>query len=392
MRSFAIAERVSTAHTYAYRGLTLVRGEGVFLYDDKNQAYLDLGSNYGVNILGYGHPIFSKNISAQLKRLVNLHSSFSNDLRSEAALALRKRAKKELDSFYKLIFASSGSEAVDNAVKIALFLADKKKVLCFSSAYHGKTFLSVFLSDNPRYRQGLPNIFEDLIIRARFNDPVDVEDKIRSAGVVLLELLQGDGGVVSADKDFVKALSDLCRRNNVIMIVDEIQTGIGRTGRFFASQEYGLEPDILLLGKGLAGGIPASAVLIRDNLSKKLYRGIQTSTFGGNPLAMAGILSVLEVVDEGFCKNVEKTGRFFKNRLKSLGSDMVGEVRGKGLMLGLRVEKDRRDGILKKLQKNGIIALPASDDVVRFLPPLILSRNTLQKYWRVIVESFSDNI
>ncbi len=389
MRNFAVAEKISIAHTYPYRGITLVRGKGVFLYDEKDQAYLDLGSNYGVNILGYDHPVFTKKVSAQLKRLVNLHGSFSNDLRAEAALALRKRAKADLDCFYKLIFASSGAEAVDNAVKIGLFLAKKKRILCFSSAYHGKTFLSLFLTDNPKYRSGLPDVFQDLIIRAGFNDPADLEEKIRSAGVVILELLQGDGGIVPADKEFVRRLSGLCRKNNIILIVDEIQTGCGRTGRFFASQEYGLEPDILLLGKGLAGGIPASAILIRDDLSARLYRGIQTSTFGGNPLAMAGILAVLEVLDERFCKNVGKTGMFFRNRLEKLGSDLVGEVRGKGLMLGLQVGKDRRDKILKRLQENGIIALPAADDVVRFLPPLILGRNTLQKYWQRIVESFS---
>lgn len=389
MKNYLVLEQLTIAHTYGFRGLSFVKGEGVFLFDQRGKKFLDLGSNYGVNILGYNHPTWTKAIQSQITRLVNLHSSFANDVRAEVGLRLRKLAKNRLGKEYKIIFASSGSEAVDNAVKIGLFLSQKKKILCFTKAYHGKTFLSLALTDNEKYKKGIPTVLDNLIVRGEFNNIKDLENKFnQNIAIVVVELIQGDGGVRVGDFSFIKRLSELAEENNTILIVDEIQTGVGRTGRFFASEHYNLAPDILLLGKGIAGGIPASVMLVGKHLADKLYKGIQTSTFGGNPLAVAGICAVLDIIDDSLLHRIEAVGDWFLQKLKNLDSKNIVDIRGKGLMIGVQVVENMGDEILKNLQKNGVIALPASSDVVRFLPPLILEKPILENYWQHIEKSF----
>lgn len=389
MKNYVVLEQLTIAHTYGSRGLSFVKGEGVFLFDQRGKKFLDLGSNYGVNILGYNHPTWTKAIQSQITRLVNLHSSFANDIRAEVGLRLRKLAKNRLGKEYKIIFASSGSEAVDNAVKIGLFLSQKKKILCFTKAYHGKTFLSLALTDNEKYKKGIPAVLDNLIVRGEFNNIKDLENKFnQNIAIVVVELIQGDGGIRVGDFSFIKRLSELAEENNTILIVDEIQTGVGRTGRFFASEHYNLAPDILLLGKGIAGGIPASVMLVGKHLADKLYKGIQTSTFAGNPLAAAGICAVLDIIDDPLLHRIEAVGDWFLQKLKNLDSKNIVDIRGKGLMIGVQVVENMGDEILKNLQKSGVIALPASSDVVRFLPPLILEKPILENYWQHIEKSF----
>lgn len=389
MKDYFFLENLTIVKTYPNRGLLLTKGRGVFLYDNKDNQYLDLGSNYGVNILGYHHPILNKFLTEQINKLINLHGSFSNETRAQAAYLIKKKTEELLGASYKVIFASSGSEAVDNAVKIGLYLSKRKKIIAFTDAYHGKTFLSVAITDSQKYKKGIPSLLEKYIVRVKFNDIIDLEQKFQNdVGVVVLELIQGDGGINIVDKLFVEKIFEIAKKKKAIVIIDEIQTGIGRTGKFFASEFFKVTPEILLLGKGLAGGIPASAILIKNNLADQLYQGLQTSTFGGNPLAAAGILAVFETINDKFLDNVNDTGYYFFNKLKKLRSKIIKNVRGKGLMIGVQVREDLRDKILKEMQTNKIIALPARNDVVRFLPPLILTKKILDQHFEKIVKSF----
>jgi acetylornithine/succinyldiaminopimelate/putrescine aminotransferase len=384
-----IQANLSIIKTYQNRGIVIKKGKGVYLYDDKNQKYLDLMSNYGANILGHCHPLLVKNLTYQIKTLTNLHGSFINDIRSKAAYLLKSKIQTCLKESYKLIFSNSGAEAVDNAIKIGLLLSKKQKILYFSKAYHGKTLLSLAVTDSEKYKKGIPTYFGKNLIKVKYNNEKDLEEKFTDEiGVVIVELIQGDGGINEAKKSFIKKIEKLSQKFGAIFIVDEIQTGVGRTGKFFASEYYNIKPDIVLLGKGIAGGIPCSVIFIKEKYQNLIEKGFQTSTFAGNPLSACGIITVLKVLTPSFLDNVEKTGQFFKESLKNYLEKKGYQVRGKGLMIGVETFKNNQTEILKKLQSEKILAIPASTNVIRFLPPLIIDKKTIEKNLKKIVNCF----
>jgi Ornithine/acetylornithine aminotransferase len=271
-----IQANLSIIQTYQNRGIVIKKGKGVYLYDDKNQKYLDLMSNYGANILGHCHPLLVKNLTYQIKTLTNLHGSFINDIRSKAAYLLKSKIQTCLKESYKLIFSNSGAEAVDNAIKIGLLLSKKQKILYFSKAYHGKTLLSLAVTDSEKYKKGIPTYFGKNLVKAKYNNEKDLEEKFTDEiGVVIIELIQGDGGINEAKKSFIKKIEELSQKFGAIFIVDEIQTGVGRTGKFFASEYYNINPDIVLLGKGIAGGIPCSVIFIKEKYQNLIEKGFK---------------------------------------------------------------------------------------------------------------------
>jgi len=351
-----IQANLSIIKTYQSRGIVIKKGKGVYLYDDKNQKYLDLMSNYGANILGHCHHLLVKNLTYQIKTLTNLHGSFINDIRSKAAYLLKSK---------------------------------KQKILYFSKAYHGKTLLSLAVTDSEKYKKGIPTYFEKNLVKVEYNNEKDLEGKFTDeVGVVIVELIQGDGGINEAKKSFIKKIEELSQKFGAIFIVDEIQTGAGRTGKFFASEYYNTKPDIVLLGKGIAGGIPCSVILIKEKYQDLIEKGFQTSTFAGNPLSACGIFTVLKVLTPSFLDKVEKTGQFFKESLKNHLEKKGYQVRGKGLMIGVETFKNNQTEILKKLQSEKILAIPASTNVIRFLPPLIIDKKTIEKNLKKIVNCF----
>jgi len=380
---------LSIIKTYQNRGIVIKKGKGVYLYDDKNQKYLDLMSNYGANILGHCYPLLVKNLTYQIKTLTNLHGSFINDIRSKAAYLLKSKIQTCLQESYKLIFSNSGAEAVDNAIKIGLLLSKKQKILYFSKAYHGKTLLSLAVTDSEKYKKGIPDYFGKNLVKVKYNNEKDLEEKFTDEiGVVIVELVQGDGGINEAKKSFIKKIEELSQKFGAIFIVDEIQTGAGRTGKFFASEYYNIKPDIILLGKGIAGGIPCSVIFIKEKYQNLIEKGFQTSTFAGNPLSACGIITILKVLTPSFLDKVEKTGQFFKESLKNHLEKKGYQVRGKGLMIGVETFKNNQTEILKKLQSEKILAIPASTNVIRFLPPLIIDKKTIEKNLKKIVNCF----
>ncbi len=392
MKDFSFLRKKYLLDLYPNRGLVIVRGKGVFLEDEKGSKYLDLGSNYGVNILGYNHPFFMARINAQMKKLMNLHGSFISDIRARTAEVLVKR----IGGSYKALFVNSGSEAVEVALKFVFYLTSRRKVLAFEGAFHGKTLGALSLTASSKYKGGLPKELFNFVERAKFNDVQDLRAKLgEEIAGVFIELVQGDGGIRVAAKGFVKQFIKLSKEKGALIVVDEVQTGVGRIGRFLAAEYYeGLEPDIILLGKGLAGGLPISAVLVKNELAKDLPKLFHSSTFGGNPLSCAGALAVLEFLSDEVLEEVERKGEYFINELKKIRSSLVVEVRGRGLMVGVEV-KNYRNEILRSLQQKGIIALPAAENVIRFLPPYIISSSQLKRAADAISESlklFSKNV
>jgi LysW-gamma-L-lysine/LysW-L-ornithine aminotransferase len=384
MKDIITLQGLSVVGTYANRGLVLDEGEGVWLKDPAGERYLDLMTNYGVNIFGHGHPEITETLSAQLRRLSTLHGSFANGVRAEAARALVTRCGGGLSRVY---FSNSGSEAVEAALKFAVLATGRKRFVRCRSGYHGKTLGALSATDGPKYRSA----FEPLLWEfadVPFNDVEALEAAVdeRTAGFIV-EPVQGEGGVWTASSGYLKRAGELCAASGALLILDEIQTGTGRTGAFLASSPEVANYDIVTLGKGLGGGIPVGATLVSAAIAGRIPKSSHTSTFGGNPLAAAGILAVLWLLDENMLAHVRETGAYFADSLRAAGLGVAAEIRGKGLMLGVRA-KAGRDLILRELQREKILACPAGPDVVRFLPPYIIRKEHIDLAMRGIVRAF----
>lgn len=367
MKDYGLLQKKYLAPTYPNRGLVFGDGQGVYLLDLQGRRYLDAMTNYGVNIFGHAHPEVTAALARQLGRLTTLHASFANDERAEAAQALISRCGGGLAQAY---FANSGAEANEAALKFAALATGRKKFIACRGGYHGKTLGALSATDGEKYRKP----FEPLVWDFRFV-PYGDAAALRSAldgetAALIVEPIQGESGVRPAPEGYLRDASALCREAGALLIIDEVQTGAGRTGRFLRSQAEGLEYDIVTLGKGLAGGVPIGAALVSAAISEKIPRGAHTSTFGGNPLACAGVRITLRLLDGGLLERVAALGEYFLDRLRRLSSPLVVEARGLGLMIGLEV-KEKRDDILKGLQREKVLAIPAGEGVVRFLPAYI---------------------
>lgn len=359
--------------TYPYRGKTFTSGQGVYLYDDRGKKYLDLMTNYGVNIFGHSHPKIIKVLKSQLDQLTNLHGSFANDIRNQASQKLVHVCGGKLTQVY---WANSGAEAVEAAIKFTIVASEKTHFIATQGSYHGKTLGALALTHSPKYR--LP--FKKVLSQTSFV-PYGNILKLKAAitkntAAVILEPIQGETGIILPYPSYLRKVAAFCRQNQVILILDEIQTGVGRIGTFLASQQDEIQPDIVCLGKGLAGGIPVGATLVSQPIADKLTHGIHTSTFGGNPLACAGVLVTLKLLTPKQLQRNSRLGGYFLRQLQTLKSPRIKATRGKGLMLAIELTQ-KSTPTLKALQDQGILAIPAGDQVVRFLPPYIITKKQL---------------
>lgn len=360
-------QRRYVLNTYSDRNLALVRGDGVFLYTREGEPYLDLMSNYGVSILGYNHQAIVQALCDQIHTLTTLHGSFTNDIRASASEVLMKRCGKPYEQVY---WSSSGAEAIEAALKFAVLATGKKRFIVAERGYHGKTLGALSATANDAYQFPFgPLLWE--FIRVPFNDIPALAAAINdeTAGFIV-EPIQGEGGIVLPNSDYLEYARKLCTQTGILLITDEIQTGIGRTGTFLASQ--GIGADILCLGKGLAAGVPVGATIVTRAVANTIPKHIHSSTFGGNPLAMRGVLTTLEIVDDGMLAHVQIVSDYFMQRLSLLHSEHIRRVRGKGLLIGFEAG-DKRNAVLQRLQAERVLAIAAGDDVVRFLPPFILT-------------------
>jgi acetylornithine/LysW-gamma-L-lysine aminotransferase len=384
MKDYMTMQGLSLVGTYANRGLTLTEGEGIWLKSPAGDKYMDLMTNYGVNIFGHGHPEIVGALTAQLGRLTTLHCSFANDMRADAARVLLARCGGGLS---RVFFSNSGAEAVEAAIKFAVLATGRTKFIRCASGYHGKTLGALSATDGAKYRSA----FESLLLDFK-EVPYDDVAALSAAlddrtAALFVEPVQGEGGIHPASPGYLKAAKNLCLSTGTLLVVDEIQTGMGRLGIFLASQSEGLAYDIVTLGKGLAGGIPVGATLVSAAVAERIPKAAHTCTMGGNPLAAAGILAVLRVLDDEMLSHVREMGGYFAEKLRTSSLAVASEVRGKGMMLGVRVRAGR-DLILRDLQRAKILACPAGDDVVRFLPPFIIQKADIDKAMEGIVRAF----
>ncbi|MEM0469544.1 MAG: aspartate aminotransferase family protein [Desulfurococcaceae archaeon] len=358
---------------YEDRGIWVERAEGQYVWDLAGNRYLDMHTGHGVAFLGHKHPHVVEALIEQLGKAMAVSTSFNTRIREEMLSVLSKVVPSTYEYVYLL---NSGSEAVDFALTASRRITGRKKLIYFTGSFHGRTVGSLSVTSNPKYRKGAEPLLSD-VYQLRFNDVEGVERGITDevAGVII-ELIQGEGGVNVASRDFIKALRERTEATGALLIVDEVQTGFGRTGSVWLFEQYGIVPDILVAGKAIGGGFPVSVVFLPGDFVAKLGTGAHGSTYGGNPLACASVKASVEVLlEESVHLQAREKGKWLLEELRSTLKDLkvVRDVRGHGLMIGveLRVEPT---SVLKCLQERGLLALKAGITVVRLLPPYLVTR------------------
>ncbi len=364
-------ERKFSVPCYGSRGLTIVRGEGCWLYDNESRKFLDCFSNVGVNLIGHNVPELNEAVMGQLSRLTNLHSSFHNDTRAKFMLKLLSIAPSCLSRAY---LGSSGTESVEAALKFARAATGRKVFVAAKMGYHGKTFGSLSLTlTHPEYREAFFPLLENVRHFAYNNLESLREQMDAEVAAVVLEPIQGEGGIIVPSPEFLSGAKKICEEFGALLILDEVQTGMGRTGKWFCHQHFDVEPDIMCLSKGIGGGLPLSATLVSEAVAQKLFKGAHTSTFGGNPLVCAAGLATIEYIENhNLVSEAERKGEYFMDKIRAIESPIVREVRGKGLMIGIELKR-KATPYIKALQDEGLLAFPSGSLVIRLLPPLTIN-------------------
>ncbi len=367
------------SHVTARRGETvMVAGEGCWMVDAQGRRYLDMTSAQGVAMLGYGHPALAGAVGEQVRRLHVCPSFFYNDVRAAFLQALMEVTPPHLT---RAFLCNSGAEAVDGAIKFARLATGRPGLVAARNGFHGRTVGAVSLTWNPRYRRR----FEPLLPQVRhvpFNDLAALDAAVdQGTAAVVLEPIQGEGGVHPATPEFLQGAASICRERGALLVLDEIQTGFGRTGRWFALEHYGVEPDILCLAKGIGGGFPMGAIVYTDQVQEALFPGAHGSTFGGNPLACAaGLAAIRTYQEEGLVQWADRAGTFLRERLEERigGLPLVREIRGLGLMVGIELRRRVGKVLRALMEEHRVLALPGGPNVLRLLPPLIVSQEELE--------------
>jgi len=366
---------------YSDRGLTIVKGEKQYVWDDKGNQYLDVHTGYGVAFLGHRNPFVIEYLKRQMNHIMVLSPAFNTPIREEAFQRLARVLPSWLTHAYLL---NSGTEAVEFSLKIIFRSTQRRKIVAIRGCFHGRTFGSLTLTWNPKYKkqfEPLGRLFEVVYLRPNVVEDVDkvLGDDVAA---VYFEPILGEGGVVPLNKEFVKALYSRAREVGAYVVVDEIQTGFGRTGRLWAIDGFGVEPDILLAGKAIGGGYPVSLVAVRNELAGNIKPGDHGSTYGSNPLAFAAIAGATRALLED--NVVEKTARIGKVLVDRLTEELssirlVREVRGAGLMVGIELRKEPTPVLQCLQEKQHIIALKAGSTVLRLLPPYMISHDDVER-------------
>lgn len=368
--------------TYERYPVMLKQGRGVYLYDDKGRRYLDLLSGIGVNALGYAHPVISKTIARQAKLLIHTSNLFYHEYQGKLAAALTK-----ISGLDRAFFTNSGTEAWEGALKLARAYSrencaqgkePKWRILALEHAFHGRTFGSLATTHKEKYRAPFAPVLPGVQF-VKFNDVADLErnfdDTVCAIG---FEFLQGEGGIRPVSKEFAEAAYQLSRKHNALLIADEIQSGMGRTGRWFAYQHYGIQPDLVTVAKPIAGGLPLGALLVSEKVSQCIHPGMHGTTFGGGPLACAVALQLLTIIEkQKLLKHVQTVGSYLMDQLKKLQKQhsAIVEVRGMGLMIGMELESaDLAKTVMKQMLERKIILNRTDETVIRFLPPYLITR------------------
>ncbi|PIN81009.1 aspartate aminotransferase family protein [Candidatus Woesearchaeota archaeon CG10_big_fil_rev_8_21_14_0_10_30_7] len=366
---------------YPKRDIIIIKGENAKVWDDRGKEYIDCVAGHGVVNIGHCNPKIIEAITEQSKKLITCSGIFYNDIRAKLLEKLINIAPENLT---RAFLCNSGAESIEAAIKFARFTTKKTKFVCAMRGFHGRTLGALTATHNPKYKED----FEPLIPgfhHVPFNNFEKLKEQINenTAGVIL-EIVQGEGGVNIAKQEYLTQVKQLCTEKNILLIIDEIQTGFCRTGKMFACQNFNIQPDIMCLAKAIAGGIPMGAVLCSENIEVPLGR--HGTTFGGNPLSCATAIATIEfMLENDLAEQARIKGDYFVNKLAQHNLDKIREIKQSGLMIGLEL-KEKAQQFLVKLMEKGVLALPAGPLVIRLLPPLTISYEELDFVVEKIVE------
>ena len=365
--------------TYKKFKLIFVKGKGNYLWDIDGKKYLDFFPGWGVNNLGHCHPKVISAIRDQISKLIFIPNNYYN-------LAQAKLAKELIYYSFKgkVFFCNSGAEANEAAIKLARKFGEGKRyeIISFENSFHGRTLGALALTGQEKYHRGFEPLPEGFRI-VKFNDLEETKKAINEKTVaIILELIQGEGGINVADKDFVLGLRKLCDENNLLLIIDEVQTGIGRTGRLFCYQHYGITPDIMTLAKALGGGLPIGCMIVKEKYASVLKPGEHASTFGGGPVVCKSALAVLKTIQkEKLLSHTQRMGEYLilkLNNLKERFPELIKEIRGMGLMVGVELNREGNIVVEKCLEK-GLLINCTHEKVLRLMPALIVNKKEIDR-------------
>ncbi len=376
---------IETRHTsgvYAKRNLTLVRGKGALVWDDRGREYVDCAAGHGVASLGHSHPKVVQAIREQAEKIITCPEMFYNPVR---AALLEKLIALAPAGMERVFLSNSGTEAVEAAFKFARYSTGRTEIIAAMRGFHGRTMGALSATWNKKYRQP----FQPLVPEIR-HVPYNRAERLEAAvsektAAVILEVVQGEGGVNPGTAEFLRGAQEICRQRGALLIIDEVQTGFGRTGRMFALEHHDLHPDILCVAKALGGGVPIGATLLGERV-RELHPGLHGSTFGGNPLSAAAAVAALDaLVEENLPQRAAETGAYLMEALRRIESPLIREVRGLGLMIGVEL-KQKVAPYLTALQERGVLALNAGMNVIRLLPPLVLTQEQADRVVKAVEE------
>lgn len=373
------------ANTYARFPVDIVSGKGSILVDADGKEYIDMGSGIGVTVFGNGDEQWIKAVTDQLSKVQHTSNLYYTDPCAKLAMLMCEKTGMK-----KVFFGNSGAEANECAIKAARKYASIKKgsgystIITLKNSFHGRTLTTLSATGQDHYHE----LYQPLTPGFAYAEPGDIEGfkelalNVKAAGV-LMECIQGEGGVNVMDKDFVKAVADFCKQEDIVLMIDEVQTGNGRTGELYAYMNYGIEPDVVSTAKGIGGGLPLGVCMLGDKVKDVFEPGDHGSTFGGNPVCCAGAISIMERLDDGFMKTVREKSKYIFDSLN--GAKGIEGVCGMGLMIGIKTEKPAGD-VVKKCIEKGVLCLTAKDKV-RLLPALNIPQEFLEKAIDVIKEA-----
>ncbi|MDI6859668.1 MAG: acetylornithine transaminase [Methanocellales archaeon] len=371
-------DAIYVIQTYTRQPVVIAEGKGAIVWDVDGKEYIDCVAGIAVNNVGHCHPKVVSAIKKQAERLIHTSNLYYTETQVELAEKIAS-----LTNLDKVFLCNSGTEAAEAALKLARKASNEKDFIAADGSFHGRSMGALSVTSREKYRKA----FEPLIPGVKFvpyDDAEAIEDAItpRTAAVIL-EPIQGEGGVRIPSDGYLRAVRDICDDSGTLLIFDEVQTGFGRTGRWFASMHWGVQPDIMIMAKAMGGGFPIGAMVAKESVAQKFQRGDHASTFGGSPLACAASLGAISALEKGLIERSAKLGKYFMKKLGELKHDYIKEVRGKGLMIGMELTIGG-DAIVDKARERGVLLNCVSETVLRFVPPLVITKEQIDRVVEVL--------
>ena len=369
-------------NTFTRQPVVLDHGEGVKVTDIDGNEYIDMFAGIAVNCLGHNHPKLVKAIQDQAEKLIHVSSIYYN----EPALTYAKRLV-DMTSFDRIFYANSGAEANEGAIKLAVKYTGKSEVISTVESFHGRTVMTLAATGHEEYHEPFKAIMPSGFINVEYNNIDAIKEAVNeNTAAIIIEPIQGEGGINVPDKEYFKEVEKICRENDIVLIVDEVQTGFGRCGTLFAHELYDIKPDIMTMAKGIGGGVPMGGILATEKVASAFVPGDHGTTFGGGPLVCAAANAVLDVFEEeNILDHVNEVGDYFISEIKKLDKEVIADVRGKGLMVGVELTKPGAEYV-DKFREAGFLINCTADNVLRFVPPLIITKEEIDEFVKALDE------